>query len=204
MTFAADRSPARIDGSPALIGHNQGPAIAREGSWHSFTWRRAHKNAWKAPPIETLRLRCRRAAGLGLTYRQYTSALMDRGVHLQAVIFDLDGTLVRMENGQVQPLPGVLEKLARLAAPGIFVITGNGQAASIIEWLNKFCGGIIADYGIYRDAADATSTILNLLARNNLPPAAAVMVGADIAGENCAQTAKLAKFIQAGAYFAGR
>jgi len=139
--------PRQISDTPAHFGHNQGPAIAREGSWHSFIWRRARREAWKNPPIEILRLRCRRAASLGLIYRQYTSVLVDRGVHLQAMIFGLGGTLVQIKNGPAQPLPAVLEKLGRLNASAIFVITDDPQAPSIIAQINTLCDDCINGSG---------------------------------------------------------
>ncbi len=151
--------------------------------------------------MEILRLRCRRAASLGLTYRQYTSVLLDRGVHLQAIIFEFGGTLVQMKNGEAQPLPGVLEKLGQLTAPRIFVITGDPQAPSMITQLNKYCDDCITDHGIYGDASDAKRTIADLLAKYKLSPAAAVMIGDSDTDYKSAQAAKLAKFIRAGDYF---
>jgi hypothetical protein len=156
--------PSQISDTPAHFGHNQRPAITREGSWHSFIWCRARREAWENPPIEILRLRCRRAASIGLTYRQYTFVLVDRGVNLQAMIFGLGGTLVQIKNGQAQPPPDVLEKLGRLNASAIFVITDYLQAPSIIAQINTLCDDCITDYGIYRNAVDAPSAILNLLA----------------------------------------
>jgi hypothetical protein len=179
---------SQISDTPAHFGHNQGPAIAREGSWHSFIWRRGRREAWKNLPIEILRLRCRRAASLGLTYRQYTSVLVDRGVHLQPMIFGLGGTLIQIKNGQAQPLPGILEKPGRLNASAIFAITDDPQAPSINAQINTLCDDCITDYGIYSNAVDAPSAILNLMAKYKIPSATVVMVGADIASENRVQT----------------
>ena len=37
-----------------LTGHNGGPPLEDEApdvlAWRSYTWRRAHKRAWKTPP----------------------------------------------------------------------------------------------------------------------------------------------------------
>jgi hypothetical protein len=208
--YFAARLRGSLNGPPAHIGHNQGPALTRDSSWSSFCWKKTHREAWKTPPIEIVRLRCRRAASLGLTYRQYTAALMDRGVHLQAIVFALGGTLVRTENGHVtldqegriQPLPGVLEKLKRLNACTVLVITNDAQARSIIQQLDKLCGGVISGHGVYGNGQEATSAIADLLAKFKLPAAAALMVGADVAGETSARAAKLAKFIPAREYFA--
>lgn len=204
--YVSSRLPSPIGGAPAAMGHNQGP---HDSSWSSFCWQKAHKDAWETPPIEIIRLRCRRAASLGLTYRQYTSALLDRGVHPRAIFFELGGTLVQAGNGKiiadqqdrVQLLPGVLETLARLTARDVFVISNDAQAASFIAQVNRICGGTIADYEVYKDPVEAKSALIGLLAKYKLPAAAALMIGADVASEKSAQAAKLAKFIYASAYF---
>lgn len=61
------------------IGHNGGPPL--EG-WKTWCWRQAQEKAWKTPPIEVVRRRCRRAAELGMTYREYTLEIMERGRYL--------------------------------------------------------------------------------------------------------------------------
>jgi hypothetical protein len=144
-------------------------------------------------PGKTCRLKfCGYAASarlaFGLTYRQYTSVLVDRGVHLQPMIFGLGGTLIQIKNGQAQPLSGVLEKPGRLNASAIFAITDDPQAPSINAQINTLCDDCITDYGIYRNAVDAPSAILNLMAKYKISSATVVMVGADIASENRVQT----------------
>lgn len=66
----------------AGIGHNGGPPLDPEAGWRSFCWRRAHAKAWKTPPREIALARLARAEALGITYREYASTLLDRGVHL--------------------------------------------------------------------------------------------------------------------------
>lgn len=64
------------------IGHNRGPPLDPGAGWRGFCWRRASAQAWKLPPREVVLARLSRAAALGMTYRQYTAVLLDRGVHL--------------------------------------------------------------------------------------------------------------------------
>jgi len=64
------------------IGHNRGPLLDAGVDWRSFCWRRAHAQAWKTPPREVTLARLARARALGMTYRQYTAVLLDRGVHI--------------------------------------------------------------------------------------------------------------------------
>ena len=67
---------------PHGIGHNGGPPLDPGADWRYFCWKKAHSRAWKTPPREIVLARLRRAQALGLTYREYTAVLLDRGVHL--------------------------------------------------------------------------------------------------------------------------
>ncbi|HET6233481.1 MAG TPA: hypothetical protein VFE41_00725 [Acetobacteraceae bacterium] len=76
-------------GLNSLIGHNGGPPLDPEpvedpgaASWRLWCWRRAHKRAWKTPPREIALRRLARAEELGMTYREYTLEILERGVHL--------------------------------------------------------------------------------------------------------------------------
>jgi hypothetical protein len=51
-------------------------------SWGQFTWRKAHKKAWKTPPREIALRRLARAEELGMTYKAYTLEIMERGRYL--------------------------------------------------------------------------------------------------------------------------
>jgi hypothetical protein len=67
------------------IGHNGGPPLdPTDGgeSWRLFCWRKAHKKAWKTPPREIALRRLERAEALGMTYREYTLEIMERGKYL--------------------------------------------------------------------------------------------------------------------------
>lgn len=74
-----------------LIGHNGGPPIELDeripdlnGRYLLACWRRAHDAAWKSIPREVMLRRLARAERLGLTYREYTLELLERGRYLQA------------------------------------------------------------------------------------------------------------------------
>jgi hypothetical protein len=75
----------------ARIGDNGGPPLedgedTKEDpgavSWRSWAWRRASKRAWKTPPPEIALRRLARAEELGMTYREYTLEIMERGKYL--------------------------------------------------------------------------------------------------------------------------
>jgi hypothetical protein len=74
-----------------LIGHNGGPPIDVEerprnpdGRYLLACWKRAHDRAWKSVPHDVMLRRLARAERLGLTYREYTLELLERGRYLQA------------------------------------------------------------------------------------------------------------------------
>ncbi len=67
---------------PPGFGHNGGPPLDPGADWRAFCWRKAHARAWKTPPREIALARLARAEAIGMTYRDYTSVLLHRGVHL--------------------------------------------------------------------------------------------------------------------------
>jgi hypothetical protein len=64
------------------IGHNQGPPLDTGSGWRLYCWKKAHARAWKTPPREIVLARLARAEALGMSYRDYTAVLLDKGVHL--------------------------------------------------------------------------------------------------------------------------
>jgi hypothetical protein len=70
------------------IGDNRGPPLDPEidpnESWRHWCWKRAVKRAWKTPGREVALRRLARAEALGISYREYTLEIMERGVYLQA------------------------------------------------------------------------------------------------------------------------
>ncbi len=69
----------------ATIGHNGGPPLEDDddaGGWRLFIWRKAHKRAWKTPPREIALRRLERAEALGMSYKEYTLEILERGRHL--------------------------------------------------------------------------------------------------------------------------
>ena len=68
----------------ATIGHNGGPPLEppTEGaSWRQWCWTRARKKAWSVPR-EVALSRLKSAEAAGLTYREYTLEIMERGRYL--------------------------------------------------------------------------------------------------------------------------
>jgi hypothetical protein len=76
---SAVRQSAKNSSVPA-IGHNGGPPLDSDdpAGWRLWCWRRARKRAWSAPREVALR-RLERAEALGVTYREYTLEILERG-----------------------------------------------------------------------------------------------------------------------------
>jgi len=67
---------------PFGVGHNGGPPLDPGVHWRAFCWKKAHAKAWKTPPREIALARLARAEEFGVSYREYTAVILDRGVHL--------------------------------------------------------------------------------------------------------------------------
>jgi hypothetical protein len=81
-SLTSESSRAGFANVTARIGHNGGPPLDPGADWRAFCWKRAHKRVWNTPPREIALARLARAKTLGLTYRQYTAVLLDRGIYL--------------------------------------------------------------------------------------------------------------------------
>lgn len=51
-------------------------------TWAHWCWKKAHNEAWKSAPREVVLRRLRRAEALGMTYREYTLEILERGRYL--------------------------------------------------------------------------------------------------------------------------
>jgi hypothetical protein len=61
------------------LGHNNGPAWDSLELFLEYCWDKAHKKAWTPPNWEIGVRRAKKAAALGVTYRQYALEIMERG-----------------------------------------------------------------------------------------------------------------------------
>jgi hypothetical protein len=179
----------------ARIGHNGGPPL--ELSSNALLWRRASAKAWKTPPREIALRRLAQAEAAGLTYREFTAVLMDRGRRLSALVF---------APGTVDPRrPEVRRKFASLGTPKILVLLQRRPGAwtpgaedllvgkpTAIRWLPA---------GPPIDAA--AGAIARFLAEHALVPGEAVMIGASGDDLAAAERAGLAVFKWATDFYAG-
>lgn len=201
-----------------MLGHNNGPPLGDiaevAGLMRQYAWRKAHKKAWRTPPIEIIRLRDRAATQLGLSYRDYTAILMDRGHRPRAIFFDLGGTLVgtRMNeiavdaSGRALLMPGVRQKLQRLTDCALFVIADDARRGDVLNacigQVNDLSTSKVLDHLIRDTDVTTAERITHLLTKHGIPPAQAILVGDTAEDERCAEDAKLARFFWAWHYFA--
>jgi hypothetical protein len=82
-------------GESARLGDNQGPPLDDEGpEWGDgdpyvyFSWKTAHRKAWKPASRDMALFRLEKAEALGLTYKEYTLELLERGRYLSAADTD--------------------------------------------------------------------------------------------------------------------
>jgi hypothetical protein len=181
--------------SRAKIGHNGGPPL--ELTSNALLWRRASAKAWKTPPREIALRRLAQAEKLGVTYREFTAVLMDRGRRLSALVFAPGTVDVRQ--------PGVRRKFATLGDPKILMLIDRRSGA----WVPG-AEGVLANKptairwipaGTYSEAV--AGAIGRFLAEHSLMAGETVMVGRSDADLAAAEQAGLAVFKWATDYFAG-
>lgn len=182
------------DPPPPPIGHNRPPKLA---TWTEFCWTKAQAEAWKTPPIEVVRRRVAAAAALGLSYRDYTSVVLDRGTYLKAVVFAGRGVLTARTD-PTRLNAAATTKLGRIQREKAFAVALNPSAEEAASLNGLGLGGwrAAADY---RDVPTAIQTLLD---EKGVRPDAAVMIGATQADRASAEAAGLAKFLWAEDYFA--
>jgi hypothetical protein len=170
------------------IGHNMGPPL--DVSFTGWVWRKAHAEAWKTPPREIAMLRIRRAERLGLSYRDYTAVLMDRGVHMDAIVF-APGAL-----DPAQPPSEVQDRIGGLGDCKLLLCTGRNGA--VHPMLRERCDAIVA---VLPKPEALAKAIRAFLRKQKLTPRAAFMVGTQLWHERVADESGLSLFKPAWDYF---
>jgi hypothetical protein len=176
-------------GTSPGTGHNRGPAL--DLSWEAWLWRRAHAEALKPPRREIALHRMKRAERLGLDYRSYAGVLMNRGTHLGAAIFRLDG-LSQAE------LSHAALKIAEISDCAIFasVFDHTGADAALAQR---------ADVLVASADERATSRAIDrFILAHRLTPSGTFMVGTTPAHLRTAEDCGLALFVWARDYFSKR
>jgi hypothetical protein len=170
------------------IGHNAGPPL--DMSWSGWLWRRAHAKAWKTPSREVAMLRIRRAERLGLNYCDYTAVVLDRGVHMDAIVFAPG--IIR----PARPAVSVQEKLARLGDCKL-LLCREDEGPLHLAIRERFDA-----LAVTRDRDMLVDAIGRFFRARRLTPHAGFMVGEERWHERAAEDAGLSLFKPAMEYFA--
>lgn len=189
------------------IGHNGGPPLL-DMSWSAWVWRRAVAKAWETPPREVALRRLRRAERLGLSYRDYTAALLDTGTHLSTALLPLhhlhDG------HGFAPRLLAALPQFqGRLLVIADGVASGRVTAAqcrSLLAWLNRDCDGrveavLALPFDPARSDAQRAQVLRRLLQRHNAPRKECFWLGVTPAESVLAEAAGLGWFKPVAQWF---
>lgn len=210
--------------TPAL-GHNNGPPIdgpdATPGDRFKLAaWRKAHRAAFRAPSIEVLQRRTRRANDMGLTYTQFTAVVLDRGRNPTTLFFGLSNVLARLTGGEVKRdatgapvlMPGVKAKLGAIKPGASFVIENAASddkrdaLHDVVRRIGAMCGFTFTDAQVSGAENDvrlpAPGMVQALLVKHALTPGESVLVGDDVVHEKAAERAGLGLFVWAYRYFA--
>jgi hypothetical protein len=170
------------------IGHNLGPPL--DVSWSGWLWRRAHAKAWKTPPREIVMLRIRRAERLGLSYRDYTAVLLDRGVHMDAIVF---------APGALDPARPSAEVQKRLAALGdCKLLLCRAADGPVHPNLQERMDAIVT---VAARQPELSAAIGDFLRAQRRPAGAAFLVGSEVWHERVAEDAGLSLYKPAADYF---
>jgi hypothetical protein len=156
-------------GEGPRIGHNGGPVL--DLSWEAWLWRKASAEALKPPRRDIALHRLKRAERLGLDYRSYASVLMNRGTHLGAAIFLLDG-LPEDERPRAEACIAALSDCAVLVDP-----VEDADPRALLRAIDRF------------------------ILRHHLTPGGTFLVGTQSAHLRAAEDLGLALFLWARDYF---
>ncbi len=168
------------------LGHNGGPAL--DVSWEAWLWRKAHAQAWKPPRRDIALHRLKRAERLGLDYRSYAGVLMNRGTHLGAAIFLLDGL-------GADDLRAAAERIAAIS--DCHVLLGAADPDDIDTVLAKRADAVVST----ADPRALLRAIDRFLLDHQLTPGSTFLVGTSSAHLRAAEDTGLALFLWARDYF---
>lgn len=207
------------------IGHNNGPPIdgpdpePDPAGLRLRAWRKAQRAAYRAPSIDALQRRTRRANEMGLTYTQYTAVVLDRGRNPTTLFFGLGGVLARLTGGVIKTdahgapllMPGVKAKLGAIKPGASFVIENAGNAENRdtllahIRAIGAACAHVFTGARVSAGENDlqlpSPALPQALLAEHGLQPGEAVLVGDTVAHEKTAERASFGLFVWAYRYF---
>jgi hypothetical protein len=168
------------------IGHNGGPTL--DLSWEAWLWRKASAEAHKPPRRDIALHRLKRAERLGLDYKSYAGVLLNRGTHLGAAIFLLDGL-------SAQDLAAASARIAAISDCRILV--GLADESDADSALLVRADAVVTS----SDSRTLARAIDRFILQHHLTPGGTFLVGTSSAHLRAAEDAGLALFLWAKDYF---
>ena len=200
-------SLSRLPSDPvSMLGHNQGPPLDAGVSWRRHAWAAARAELAPHLPLEIVRRRVARARELGLAYPAYASILLGSGRDIVAFLFTAEALGLRLQR-TVPLAAATADKLRALKGCDRLLLTPAGASPeAMAALLARAEIAVRAAAEAPPEAAPVSAggaAIRALLAPLKLPGDSVVMVGARADERDWAEAARLARFVAAGAYFAG-
>jgi hypothetical protein len=168
----------------AGIGHNGGPTL--DVSWEAWLWRKASAEVHKPPRRDIALHRLKRAERLGLDYRSYAGVLLNRGTHLGAAIFLLDGLDTRELRNASDCVTAI---------PDCHILVGSND--DLDPALMTRADAVTAT----SDSRALASAIDRFILAHRGTPSGTFMVGTNAAHLRAAEDSGLALFLWAKDYF---
>ena len=177
------------------IGHNGGPL---DMSWEAWIWRRAVAKAWKTPKPEDALRRMARAEKLGITYREFTAAILDTGTYLSTALLPL-GLVTRLSHGAdgavaVEARPEMAAKLARFGGRLLLIADPLIHGKLSPEALADLRASLSAALPCAVEAVGLRDDVKGLLRAAAVPKQEAFFVGTGFADVAVAEAAGLSLF----------
>jgi len=190
------------------IGHNGGPPL--DMSFRGWVWRKAVSKAWATPPREIALRRMARAEKLGLSYRDYTAALLDTGCHLSTALLPLHYAVA---GPALQPNPHVAGCIARfggrlllLADEAAFGPLDHAArrvlAARVTALFGEGAGLVVLPFRLDETDRQRAARLRRLLAARGMQRHEVFLLGSNAAELALAREANLGSFKPLARWFA--
>lgn len=181
------------------LGHNNGPTMEKGRGWRRYAWKKAREDLLPTLPIEVARRRVRRARELGIDYKAYAGIRAATGRDIVALLFSTNALRAAKDlsipEERQQALTSIrhADLLAMVQPP----VTPE-------EWQDRHPVFLRADRapGLLHSWSETRAAVLSLTEK--LPPDGVVVIGETHLERGWSDAGRLAGFVPAERYFAGR
>lgn len=181
------------------IGHNGGPDMGRGKTWRTHQWRKAQRDLMpNTIPLMVVRMRMRRAAELGMTYRAYAQVRQSSGQDILALLFSSNALRI-IGAGARMPADRAAH-LAPLAAPRLSLVHPPNTPGAVALMNPELDAAATAPR--FTESWSAMRTRLEtFLSAQNLPGSRVLIVGDAPLEADWSTAARAAAYLPADSYF---